>query len=206
MDYIFEHWYIIPIFVVLIALTVFAWIKAIASGQKRKAERERIIAALEKEKALRNDFKVLSPSTFSDESISDERLLFGVAMNIQMSIEKAENMSEEYLALNEVKRKVYALNFVFEDSKYETLSDFFRANGEPLLSQAQVAVNDVFGGKFTEIFNSQFAMFDDDSEVSFDEEKLISLDAEFKALMDSEKDAVLSKISQYIKSNKEQLI
>lgn len=50
INYLLQHWYLIPIFIILILLTVFMWIKAIISGQKRKEEREKIIAALEKEK------------------------------------------------------------------------------------------------------------------------------------------------------------
>ena len=49
ISYLTAHWYLIPVFVILIGLTVFMWIKAIVSGQKRKEERERIIALLEKE-------------------------------------------------------------------------------------------------------------------------------------------------------------
>ncbi len=206
MDYILQHWYIIPIFAALIALTVFVWIKAIISGEKRKAEREKIIKALEAEKALRNQFKVIDENTFNDTSIDDERLIFGVAMNVQMAIEKLENMSEEYLNLSEAKRFVYALNFVFEDSKYFTLSDFFRSNGEPLLTQSELAVKNVIGGKFSEIFSEMFSMFDENSEASYDEKKLDELNEQFENLMKESKNEILSAVSLYIKENKTEFI
>ncbi|MBQ8782996.1 MAG: hypothetical protein IJZ57_04410 [Clostridia bacterium] len=202
LSYISQHWYLVPVFVVLIGLTVFVWIKAIVSGQKRKEEREKIIAQLEKEKALRNQFRVLRESLLTDPAIDDERLIFGFAANVQMSIEKLPDMNEEFMKLNEVKQNIYALNYVFEDSKYTTLSDFFRANGEPLTSIAKRAVKDVIGGELAEIFSSQFVMLDDNNEdVSYDENKVNSLDSQYCDFMKKEKEAVLKRTSDYIRAN-----
>ena len=55
-QYIAQHQWIGFVLVLLIALTVFVWYKAIVSGKKRNEERERIIAELKREKALRNEF------------------------------------------------------------------------------------------------------------------------------------------------------
>lgn len=202
INYLLQHWYLIPIFIILVLLTVFMWIKAIISGQKRKEEREKIIAALEKEKALRKQFRVLDEGMLTDNNIDDEHLIFGFAANVQMAVEKLENMNDEFLKLNECKQNVYALNYVFEDSKYVTLSDFFRANGEPLTSIAKRAVCDIIGGEFSEIFNLQFSMLDDnDEEVSFDEKMVEALDIRYCDLMKKEKDAVLKKAADYIRKN-----
>lgn len=202
ISYLTGHWYLIPVFIILIALTVFMWIKAIVSGQKRKEERERIIAQLEKEKALRNQFRSLNESMLSDPTIDDERLIFGFAANVQMSIEKLDNMNEEFTALNEVKQNVYALNYVFEDSKYTSLSDFFRANGEPLTSIAQRAASDIVGGEFNEIFTAQFSMLDDNNEeVSFDEKQVELLDNRYCEFMKAQKDNVLRTVADYIRKN-----
>ncbi len=206
-NYVMGHWYLIPVFIILIALTVFVWVKAIVSGQKRKEEREKIIAALEKEKALRKEFKVIDENKIKDPSIDDERLLFGVAANIQMSIEKLENMNEAFLSLNEVKQNVYALNYVFEDSKYKLLSDFFRSNGQPLTGIAKRAVEAVIGGKFNEIFVKMFSMLDDaNEEVSYDEALVTSLDKEFEQLMFDKKDDILKTVSSYIRNYCDMLI
>lgn len=207
MSYVLENWYIIPIFIVLIAATVFAWIKAIASGQRRKEERERIIAAIEKEKALRKEFATLDDSIFSDNSIDSEKLLFGVAMNIQMSVEKLDDMVSEFNKLNEVKRNVYALSFIFEDSKYTALSEFFNINGEPLLSQAKNAVDTVIGGKFAEIFNKQYVMYDDNNEeVSFDADIIAQIDNEYASFLADNKETVLNTVSRYIVANKSMIL
>ncbi len=206
MEYILQHWYIIPIFALLIGLTVFMWIKAIVSGQKRKEERDRIIAELEKEKSLRNQFKVINEATFCDSSISDERLISGICMNIQMYLEKLDNMNEEFLCLHTVKKNIYALNFVFEDSKFTSLCEFFRSNGEPLLSQGNEAVKTVIGGEFARIFSAEFDMFDENSEVSYNEKELNILEQEFNVLMDNEKAAVISKTAAYIRENNQELM
>lgn len=202
ISYLTEHWYLIPVFIILIGLTVFMWIKAIVSGQKRKEERERIIAQLEKEKALRNQFRVLDESLLSNPEIDDERLVFGFAANVQMSIEKLENMNDEFMALNEVKQNVYALNYIFEDSKYTSLSDFFRANGEPLTSVAQRASKDVIGGEFNEIFTAMFSMLDDNNEdVSFDAKQVEALDGGYRELMKNQKEKVIGAVADYVRNN-----
>ena len=202
LSYLTGHWYLIPVFVILIALTVFMWIKAIVSGQKRKEERERIIAQLEKEKALRNQFRVLDEGMLSDPEIDNERLIFGFAANVQMSVEKLENMNEEFLALNEVRQNVYALSYVFEDSKYTSLSDFFSVNGEPLTSIAQRASKDVIGGEFSEIFTAEFAMLDDNNEeVSFDSDQVELLDSRYCEFMKKQKAQVLGTVADYIRNN-----
>ncbi len=202
ISYLTGHWYLIPIFIILIALTVFMWIKAIVSGQKRKEEREKIIAQLEKEKALRNQFRVLDEKMLTDPEISDERLVSGFAANVQMSIEKLDNINDEFLKLNEFRQNIYALNYVFEDSRYESLSDFFRANGEPLTSVAQRAVSVVIGGELENIFISQFSMFDDNDEVvSFDSQKVELLDTQYSDFMKKEKASVLKAAADYIRNS-----
>ena len=138
----------------------------------------------------------------TDPCVDDERLIFGFAANVQMSVEKLDNMNEEFMALNEVRQNVYALSYIFEDSKYVCLSDFFRANGEPLTSVAQRAVTDVVGGEFSEIFTSQFSMLDDNNEeVSFDEKQVELLDSRYCEFMKSEKANVLGTVADYIRKN-----
>ena len=65
LEYIAQHPWVGVVLVLLIALTVFVWCKAIISGRKRNEERERIIADLEREKALRNEFRNVDEATFS---------------------------------------------------------------------------------------------------------------------------------------------
>lgn len=203
ISYLTSNWYAAAGLALLIVVTVVAWIKACSAGKKRSAERDRIIAELEEEKALRKQFKVIDENTFSDDTIDDERLLFGTAMNVQMSIEKKDDLITEFNGLCEEKRMIYALNFVFEDSKYEKLSLFFRSNGEPLLSQAKEAVEKIIGGELSKIFDEMFLMMNEDVEdVSFDKERVEKLDEEFKTLMQKDKDSALRSAADYIRENK----
>ena len=137
-EYIAQHPWVGVVLVLLIALTVFVWCKAIISGRKRNEERERIIADLEREKALRNEFRNVDEATFS-EGKDNYRLVIGMCAHVQMKLEKADNMNEAFGELSELKKNVYSLGYVFEDSK-KKLSEYFRSNGEPLTSQAQTAV------------------------------------------------------------------
>ena len=107
-QYIAQHPWIGVVLVLLIALTIFVWYKAIVSGKKRNEERERIIADLEKEKALRNEFRNPDEATFLPEK-DDYRLIVGMCANIQMKLEKATNMNDAFAELSDVKKNVYCL-------------------------------------------------------------------------------------------------
>lgn len=188
----------------LIILTVFVWFKAIQSGRKRSAERERIIADLEKEKALRNEFRHIDETTFA-EGRDDYRLVTGMCANVQMSIEKKTDMTAAFNELSEVKRFVYALGYVFEDGKV-SLSNFFRSNGEPLLSVADKAVKTVIGGEYAELFSKAFSMFDENNEdVSVIESDVEKFDSEYKSMLEKDGKEIYKKAADYIRKNKDEL-
>lgn len=200
-QYISQHPWIGVALVLLILLTGFVWYKAIASGKKRNEERERIIADLEKEKALRNEFRNIDETTFLPEK-DDYRLVVGMCAHIQLKLEKATNMNEAFCELSEVKKYAYCLGYVFEDSR-KKLSEFFRSNGEPLLSSSKAAVNAAIGGDFAEIFNKEFIMLDDNDETtSVDNELLANYDDEFASLMDEKKNEIYKSAADYIRENR----
>lgn len=204
-SYIASHWYVGLALVLLIILTVFVWIMALVSGRKRREERERIIAELEKEKALRKEFKVVDNSTFAEDK-DDYRLVIGMCAHIQQKIEKEENMNDAFMQLAEVERYVYALGYVFEDSR-NGISGFFRLNGEPLVSVSVEAVDRVIGGEFSELFQSVHRMFDDDDEaVSVDEEFLQKADEKSIELIASDSSEIFAAAAEYIRSNKNHFI
>lgn len=185
----------------LIALTVFVCIKAYQSGKKRSAERDRIIAELEREKAIRNKYRNVDDNTFSTD-VDDYDFVIGMCAHVQLKIEKIPDMNKAFLDLDEVKRYTYALGYVFEDSK-KKLSEFFRSNGEPLLSNAKNAVNDVIKGEFAEIFNSEFDMFDENNEeVSVIESDIEAADTRFEKLMEGSKAQIYAEVAEYIRNNK----
>lgn len=205
LEYISAHPLVGVALVLLIILTVFVWFKAIQSGKKRSAERERIIADLEKEKALRNEFRHVDETTFA-EGKDDYRLVIGMCANVQMIIEKKTDMTAAFNELSEVRRFVYALGYVFEDGKI-SLSNFFRSNGEPLLSTANEAVNSVIGGEYALLFSKAFSMFDENNEkVSVIESDVEKFDSEYKSMLEKDGKEIYKKAADYIRDNKAEFI
>ena len=204
-QYIAQHPWVGAALILLIALTVFVWCKAITSGKKRNEEREKIIADLEREKALRNEFRNPDESTFSEDK-DDYRLIVGMCANVQMRLEKESNMNEAFSELSEVKKNTYCLGYVFEDSKNK-LSEYFRSNGEPLLSASKNAVNEVIGGDFGEIFNKEFVMLDENDETtSVDNDLLSKYDDQFSNLISEKGTEIYKKTAEYIRSNKDEFL
>ncbi len=203
-DYLVQNPLWIVILTVLFVLMIVMFVLASKSGRKRQEEREKIIAKLEKEKAVRREYRTLTEQSFEADN---EKLLFGVAANIQIGLEKEGDMTSAFNELPEYKRFIYALNYVFEDSEYTSLSTFFRCNGQPLTGTAARAVRKIAGDDLSEIFEPMYNMFDDDNEdVSFSESEINSLDEKYKVFMESEKNTVLKKIADYIRMNKENFL
>ncbi len=201
-EYISQHPMAGVALALLAGLTVFVCLKAMLASRKRSEERERIIADIEKEKALRKEFKHVDETTFA-QGKDNYRLITGMCAHVQQNIEKKEDMTAAFYELSEVEKYVYALGYVFEDSK-KGLSDFFRSNGEPLLSTADKAVSEIVGGRFSEIFSSEFVMLDEnDKTTSVDNDALAKMDEEFRAVLDGKGEEIYSAVAEYIRSNKD---
>lgn len=186
--------------VLLLILTVFVWIKAVQSGKARNLERERIIAKIEEEKKLRSDYKIITEEVLSKET-DNYRLIQGVCANIQMNIEKADDINTAFDQLHFVKKNIYSLGYFFEDSKNK-LSDFFKINGEPLLSSAKHAVNLLFPENLKEIFNSDYCMYDENNEdVSLNKSLIRENDRKYSEYFSNNKNQIFEKIATYIKIN-----
>lgn len=205
LEYISQHPIAGVALVLLAVLTFFVCVKALLSGKKRNEERERIIADIEKEKALRKEFKYVDATTFA-EGKDDYRLITGMCAHVQQLIEKKEDMTAAFLLLSQAKKYAYALGYVFEDSR-NGLSDFFRSNGEPLLSTANQAVREIIGGQFAEIFAKEFIMLDENDETtSVDNEALKRMDDDFKTLMDENGNKIYACVADFIRLNKNDFI
>lgn len=202
LEYISQHWYAGVALVLLALLTVFMFIMAVTSGRKRSAERERIIAEIEREKSIRKEFREIDEDTFAPER-DDYRLVVGICANIQMSIEKIEDMNSAFLALPEEKRLIYALGYVFEDSR-RNLSDFFRSNGEPLLSVASEAVERIVGGRMKDVFLKEYVMLDENDETtSVDNEALEKMDDKYRQIIEEEGNRIYANAASFIRRNKD---
>lgn len=204
-EYISQHPIAGVALVLLAVLTFFVCVKAVLASKKRTEERERIIADIEKEKALRKEFKYIDETTFA-QGKDDCRLVMGMCAHIQQKIEKAEDMTSAFCELSEAKRYIYAIGYVFEDSR-NGLSEFFRSNGEPLLSTAEKAVKEIIGGRFAELFSSEFVMLDENDETtSVDNEALDKMDEEFKLFLEENGRDIYATVAGYIRQNKPEFL
>ena len=188
-----EYKFLTAVLVFAAVLAVFVWIKAIRASKRHNAEREAVLAKLQKEKELRERFACLTPELVQSADVCD--LLHGVALGIQSQIEKAEDVNASFLALSEAQQYVYALNFVFcEDA--DTLSRFFRLNGKPLTTAALDAARRTFDADTLALFEMGYRMFDaDDETTSSLPDDVDALDRSFSS---ADKTVLFDNIRKYI--------
>ncbi len=199
MAYMLENPYWFAILGVLIVITIFVCIKAGAASSKRYKANEAIIKKLKEENLLRNEFAVLTPSLVG--SADPAKLFRGVALNLQKRISDSTDMNGEYEKLTQEQREIYALSFVVEDGG-EKLSEFFKANGQPLTGAAYAGFTRLFSGKAVEIFTEEYNAFDSENETtSFIPAEIDKNDAEFSQLITP--DFICETAGNFIKNNAE---
>lgn len=191
-------WYYWVILLVAIILAIILWIKAIKSGKERRERLKKEAAIWKRDYELREKFTILTEEKLN--STEEAELLHGVAMNIQVELEKATDMTESFNALPEEKKYIYALEYFDEDAK-KSLSTFFKNNGEPLISIVPDALNAVGAGKYVGSYGSLLPMYDPDSEVSIDYSVIGKVDEEFSSIYNS--DELCRLCGKYILKNKE---
>ena len=87
-----------------------------------------------------------------------------------------------------------------EDTESDSLSFFFKNNGEPLISLASRALCAVGENELSLIAEKEFSMYDESNEeVSVDKAEIENLDGGFKAKL--QKQRVLNNIKAYIIKN-----
>ena len=192
------QWYYWVILLVAIIIAIFAWSKALKAGKERREKMKKEAAIWKRDYELREKFTILTEEKLN--STEETELLHGVAMNIQVMLENATDMTESFNALPNEKKFIYALEYFDEDAK-KGLSIFFKNNGEPLISIVPDALNTIGAGKYVEHYGTLLPMYDPDSEVSVDYSVIGKVDEEFSSLYNS--DELLRLAAKYILKNKE---
>ena len=192
------QWYYWVILLVAIIIAIFAWSKALKAGKERREKMKKEAAIWKRDYELREKFTILTEEKLN--STEETELLHGVAMNIQVELEKANDMTESFNALPQEKKFIYALEYFDEDAK-KNLSVFFKNNGEPLISMVPDALNAIGAGKYVEHYATLLPMYDPDSEVSIDYSVIGKVDEEFASIYNS--DELLRLAAKYILKNKE---
>ena len=191
------QWYYWVILLVAIIIAIFAWAKALKAGKSRRERLKKEAAIWKRDYDLREKFTILTEEKLN--STEETELLHGVAMNIQVELEKSTDMTESFNALPREKQFVYSLEYFDEDAK-KGLSAFFKNNGVPLISVVPDALNAIGAGKYIESYATLLPMYDPDSEVSIDYGIIGKVDEEFSSLYNS--DELLRLSAKYILKNK----
>lgn len=192
-----EYWYLWLVLAVLVVALVFVMIKASSAMKKRneKIEKERELA--ERFKLLVKKYSALDAALI--ENSDPAELTEGVATALQYELEKSANPDEEFKSAEQWKREVYALWYFSEDCE-ESLSYFFKINGEPLPSVLVDGIKSIGYDKIYSIVAQMYSMYDENNEsVSIDKLKISGLDEKFKNVFD--KEIFFSCIKNYISDN-----
>ena len=184
---------------VVAILCLFLWVMAMRSSRRRRGERDALIAALEREKELRAQFKTVTQQLLID--TPPEVLVEGLCCGIQARLEKEPDMQAAYDALTQPRRLVYALGYVIQDGR-EALSEFFRRNGQPLTRAALEAAWCMVGGEYAEIFQREYDAYDESNEqVSLVKEAIAADDARFAELARKQGEGLYAQAKEFILAN-----
>ena len=192
------QWYFWLILLVAIVGLIFMWHKVLVSSKERRERMKKEAAIWKRDYELRESFSVLTEEKLKE--TDDLNLLHGVAMNIQISLEKETDMTDAFNNLPVEKQYIYALEYFDEDAK-QSLSQFFKNNGSPLINLIPEALFAIKYDKITDFVTTLLPMYDEDSEVSVDYSIINKTDEEFKSVYDS--NSLCRYAAKYIKENKE---
>lgn len=191
-------WYYWVILAIAAIAAIFMWRKAMVASRERRERLKREGEIWRRDYELREKFTVLTDEKLKE--TEDIELLHGVAMNIQVKLENATDMTAEFNALPDEKKYIYALEYFDEDCK-TSLSTFFKNNGAPLVPVIPSALTAVGAHKYNDAVMALMPMYDPESEVSVNYDTISKIDAEFKELFDS--DELCRLAAAYIKKNKD---
>ena len=191
------QWYYWLILVIAVIGAIFAWAKALKTSKERRERMKKEAAIWKRDYELREKFTVLTEDKLI--RTSETELLHGVAMNIQVYLENAQNMNDAFLNLPEEKKYIYLAEYFDEDAK-KSLSTYFKNNGAPLLPYTEATLKVLGCTKYSEIIAPLFPMYDDESEVSVDYNVIAKVNEEFASVYDSDEFCRLC--AKYIKENK----
>jgi hypothetical protein len=191
------QWYYWLILAIAIIGAIFAWAKALKTSKERRERMKKEAAIWKRDYELREKYTVLTDDKLM--RTEETELLHGVAMNIQVLLETAQNMNDAFLNLPDEKKYIYLAEYFDEDAK-KSLSTYFKNNGAPLLPYTEATLKALGCTKYSEIIAPLFPMYDDESEVSVDYNVIAKVNEEFASVYDSDEFCRLC--AKYIKENK----
>ena len=189
-----EFWYMWLILAALIAVAVWAGIKASKAVKKRGAIMRSQREELERYQFL---FEKYSCLTREKAEIADAKeLAEGVTAVLQKELEKSPDPDGTFKNAEKWRREVYALYYFDEDCK-ESLSYFFKRNEKPLPDEAVNGLESIGEAKLRSLSAAMWSMYDEQNEnVSLDSVRAGELDKKFKEIYDQTE--FFEKIKNYI--------
>ena len=174
IEYFNQYKILFVILFVLLIVLVVVYAKMGKSMAKRKAEKEKLIKKLDHMKKIREDYA----SRTEEKILSDdgENLIEGIADNIQVRLEKTEDMNESFENLSEEEKTVYAFHYFLDEAK-EKPSSFFSEFTKPLTPYAISACERFLEKDVFVSVKELYDCYDEDNETaSVIPEKINSLD------------------------------
>ena len=193
-----DFWYLWAVAVVLLFVLIFVVIKVSKTVAKRNEANEKLKKEFERIKALKDKYAQLDKEKIL--SADAKELAEGVTAVMQYKLEKSQTPDADFEAEEKWRREVFSLFWFDEDVTANSLSYFFRHNGEPLPKEAVNGIESICYDKIKSFVGQMYAMCDDKNEnVSFDKNRIAELDEKFEKLYDSNE--FFSLIKNYISQN-----
>lgn len=179
-----DFWYLWAVAVVLLFVLIFVGIKVSKTVAKRNEANEKLKKEFERIKALKDKYAQLDKEKIL--SADAKELAEGVTAVMQYKLEKSQIPDADFEAEEKWRREVFSLFWFDEDVTANSLSYFFRHNGEPLPKEAVNGIESIGYDKIKSVVGQMYAMCDDKNEnVSFDKNRIAELDEKFRNLYDS---------------------
>ncbi len=178
IEYFKEYKILFAILFVLLIILIVVYSKMGKTMAKRKAEKAALIKKLDHMKFIRESYSELT----EEKIVSDngENLIEGVADNIQVRLEKSEDMNEAFEKLSEEEKTIYAFHYFLDE---KTVSEFFKNFTKPLTPYALSACEKFLPENVLVSVKELYDCYDEDNEtVSVIPERIAELDEKIQAL------------------------
>lgn len=197
-----EYWYLWLLFLALCVLTGVVLKKASGAVGAHHAETQKIYAEIERLKTLKETYRNADDQLLADAPA--EEALCGLQAVLQSRIERVADANACFCEWNAAKQAVYTLPLFLEDAE-KSLSEFFKRNGEPLLSALQPALAAVGETAVLPTVSEMYSMYDENNEtVSLDAGRVQSLDTDFRQAFD--RDAFLERTKGYLREHRSEIL
>ena len=172
IEYFKEYKILFAILFVLLIILIVVYSKMGKTMAKRKAEKAALIKKLDHMKFIREAYSDLT----EEKILSDngENLIEGVADNIQVRLEKEDDMNGAFEKLSEEEKTIYAFHYFLDEKK---VSEFFKNFTKPLTPYALSACEKFLPENVLKIVKELYDCYDEDNETaSVIPEKIDELD------------------------------